>query len=476
MKRREFISRSTAAAIGAGIAGPANLFGAAPGASFDKYGGWTGIKFKATGFFRVEKADRWWIVSPEGNAFLSFGINHLVPDLFKQDFHREQMLKIFGLDDFRDYAVYSKALRKWFLQTCKDFGFNTAGVHTSLQTINNPRPAIPYMQPIHFMDIPHWKGDIPDSNFKDMFSKEYALHCDGMAREIAGAKRDDPYLFGYAMTDCPLFTEEDCRERPDTIGGARRGSRIGFPRKFRNLDDSAPAKQVYVKTMQKIYEGKIGKFNKTYGTRFKSFDELGAAVDWRKHTDLSNGNETRDNVEFLKVCVAKYYEVGRDAIRKYDDNHMFLGDKIHANTDSIDTVLPATHKYTDIVMYQMYAKFEVQEPGLDRWAKITDKPFLNGDSAYTMVTEDMPRPYGPIADTLEQRAEWTKEFMEKAFARPDFVGWHYCGLIDATMKHPRKQDRQHSGLIDQYGNPYPILQSYIKKFTGEMYQVATSRI
>ena len=90
-----------------------------------------------------------------------------------------------------------------------------------------------------------------------------------------------------------------------------------------------------------------------------------------------------------------------------------------------------------------------------------------------MVTEDMPRPYGPIADNLEQRAEWTKEFMEKAFSRPDFVGWHYCGLVDATNKHPRKAMRQHSGLIDQYGNPYPLLQQNIKQFAEQMYSIAS---
>ncbi len=30
----------------------------------------------------------------------------------------------------------------------------------------------------------------------------------------------------YAMTDCPLFTQEDCRERPDVIGGG--ASRISY--------------------------------------------------------------------------------------------------------------------------------------------------------------------------------------------------------------------------------------------------------
>ena len=38
----------------------------------DRFGGWTGKRFKATGFFRLEKDERWWLVTPEGNAFLSF--------------------------------------------------------------------------------------------------------------------------------------------------------------------------------------------------------------------------------------------------------------------------------------------------------------------------------------------------------------------------------------------------------------------
>ena len=44
----------------------------------DRFGGWTGKRFKATGFFRLEKDERWWLVTPEGNAFLSFGINHFL--------------------------------------------------------------------------------------------------------------------------------------------------------------------------------------------------------------------------------------------------------------------------------------------------------------------------------------------------------------------------------------------------------------
>ena len=79
----------------------------------------------------------------------------------------------------------------------------------------------------------------------------------------------------------------------------------------------------------------------------------------------------------------------------------------------------------------------------------------------------------PVADNLEQRAEWTAEFFRKAFARPEFVGWHYCGLIDAPNLIPRKQDRQHSGLLDGYGEPYTALQQVIEACTDEMYEIAT---
>ncbi|MEM7393653.1 MAG: hypothetical protein AAF492_15010 [Verrucomicrobiota bacterium] len=296
-----------------------------------------------------------------------------------------------------------------------------------------------------------------------------------MAKELAAPLKDDPFLLGYSMTDCPLLTEEDCRERPDVIGGARRASRIGWPRRLRNLGPEAPGKQAYVRTMEKLYGKRIGGFNETYGTTFKSFGELASAVDWRPQTQLSNGNETRDNVEFLKGVVARYYRTAKEAIRRHDPHHLFVGDKLNANTDSLDTVLPITVQYTDLVFYQMYARYEVQRPGLDRWSRLADKPMINGDSAFTMVTETMPRPYGPVADNLTQRAQWTGEFFRQAFARPDFVGWHYCGLIDASNRVPRKQSRQHSGLLDGFGNAYPALQKTLKTATNELYAIAVGK-
>ena len=99
MKRRELLRCAAAAALGGGFASRTYARNAGNINEFDRFGGWTKKKFEATGFFRVEKDKRWWLVTPEGNAFLSFGINHLFPDLFKQQYNREAWKKRLGLDD-----------------------------------------------------------------------------------------------------------------------------------------------------------------------------------------------------------------------------------------------------------------------------------------------------------------------------------------------------------------------------------------
>ena len=438
----------------------------------DRYGGWTGRKFHATGWFRTEKDDRWWLVTPDGHAFLSLGINHFHPYLWNQGHNREAWKERLAVTSMSLPAA-RVALRTWFLDTCREYGFNSVGVHNSLSVLNAPSAAMPYVQPIEFVDIPHWKTEIPDHNFVDVFADDFGQHCDRLAMQWALPARDDPFLLGYAMTDCPLFTEEDCRERTDVIGGARREARIGWPRRLRNLPGEAAGKQAYVETARELYRGHVGDFNATYGTHFDSFDALARAEQWRPQTDLSNASETRDNIEFLKRVVRQYYQTARDAIRRYDPNHLFFGDKINANTDALDTVLPVTSQLTDLVFFQMYARYEVQKPGLDRWSQRVDMPFVNGDSAFTMITDDMPRPYGPVADSLEQRIEWTEEFFRNAFARPEFVGWHYCGLIDADNRIPGKV-RQHSGLMNGIGEPYGTLEDTLRGCRDSMYQIADS--
>ena len=476
MNRREMIKSMLLASLANGAF--SNLF-ALEDPSLDKYGGWKGRKFRATGFFRLEKDNRWWLVTPEGNAFLSFGINHIHPNFWRQKHNANAWQEIFGIENISDNQQFLPALRNWVIENCREYGFNSLGVHNDLSVLNNPKPAIPYIQPFMVLSIPHWHSEITDDKFLDVFAPEFETTCEELASQLCASLRNDPYLLGYCMNDCPLFTEEDIRERTDVIGGKRRARRsMGFPRRLRNLGAEAPGKQAYVRLMRKLYAGSIDQFNKTYGTSFDTFDALLSAVDWRLETELSNANETRDNTEFLLTVVDRYYKCASEAIRRHDPNHLFIGDKLNANTDCVDTVLKTTSRYTDILFYQYYSTYEVQRFAMDRWSKILDQPMINGDSAYTQVTDSMPHPFGPIATSVKERIEWTNTFFRKAFARPDFVGWHYCGWVDAdnNMPMPDRKYRQHSGMIDTYGIPYPGVKEKINGCVKQMYQIATNGV
>jgi hypothetical protein len=203
MKRRQLLQSGIAALTGCGLQCRASAQDVSSSGMLDRFGGWKGKRFRATGFFRVEKDKRWWLVTPDGNAFLSLGINHLYQDLFLQPFNRESWKKRLKVTQLSG-SEFQSALRGWFLQTCGDYGFNTVGVHNSLQIVNTPRPSMPYVQPIQFINIPHWKQEVPDSSFLDVFASEFSQRCDQMAKEVATPARDDAFLLGYAIDGLPI--------------------------------------------------------------------------------------------------------------------------------------------------------------------------------------------------------------------------------------------------------------------------------
>ena len=271
-----------------------------------------------------------------------------------------------------------------------------------------------------------------------------------------------------------FFTDLDAAERGMTIYGAPRPELPTWPRLLRNKGAGAPGKQAYVSAMRTAYDGNVTSFNTTYGTDLATWDALLAATDWRSRTDYGNAREIADNTAFLRDCVDAYYRKAKEAFRRYDTNHLFFGDKINGNSDTIDNVLDITTKYTDIVFYQIYGRYAEQGAMMDRWTNRVNMPFLNGDSSFSFTCDVMPSPYGPHARDQAQRAEWLREFTDSAFARPDFVGWHICGTVDTWNTMDGKDAKQHSGIMTATGEFYPELEAAIQEFSATMYDIAVT--
>ena len=430
----------------------------------DLYGGNTRKSFKATGFFRTQHdGTRWWLVTPDGNAFITFGVNHYHTDWWNQDYNRRYWLRRFGGHKPRD-EVWNKGFQKVALNDLRRLGLNSLGMHTDVQQFYNASGmgTFPYIAPFKPLSLCHYLQP-DDEKYVDIFSVEYDEICKETAQKHVAPFVRDPMILGFCMADCPPMTDKEADLYKTTT----------WPRRLRNLDEQSPGKRAYVNCIKERYSS-VSDFNEVYRTKFKSWKALLEAIQWREAQKPINERERADNHAFLQLCIDRYYSVAKQAIQRHDPDHLFLGDKLNGNTDGAISMIKTTSKHTDIVNVQYYAIMEDHNLSMDDWSsKMTlNRPILNGDSAFTSPTESMPNPYGPHAKDQYERAQWTGKYMKNSLRRNDFVGWHMCGILDTSKKMPGKQKNQHQGLMSTQGKFYPEMEKAIIDISKNLYSWA----
>jgi hypothetical protein len=430
----------------------------------DRFGGWTGKQFEASGFFRTEfDGKRWWLVTPEGNAFITFGVNHYHASWWTQDHNRAYWNETFGAKNSYD-ANWNKGFRNAALKDLKRLGINTLGIHTDAPMLTEPpgNARFPYVAEYTPLKLSHYLNPSPES-YMDIFSQDYVDICEQTAKAMVAPYANDPMILGFCMSDCPLFTDGEAKWYNGTT----------FPRQIRNLGSHSPGKRIYVQLMSKLYQ-RITDFNRVYQTQFNAWEDLSKATHWRDNLDPQSEDERRDNAHFLELCVDQYYKTAKLAFKRHNPNHLFLGDKLNGNSDGLDAVIKITSRYTDLINFQYYDSLENQAISMQRWSETVsiEQPLLNGDSAFTVPTETMPKPFGPHCSNQEERAKLTLEYMKQSLARNDFVGWHMCGIIDTTKCMPGKEDHQHQGLMTTHGEYYPAMEESVQKISSQMYAYA----
>ncbi len=353
----------------------------------DRYGGWTGITTTLTGFFRIEKLrKRWWFITPEGNVFMSTGMNHV---------------------DFRE--DYSPEFVRFVVEHLRDWGFNTIGWSQDTKRydfrVGDTPPTrgwgaeeyehanMPYTHIVRFADIEWYSNEA----FPDVFSREWEEKCNRLAARDCPLLKDDPNLVGYFYTDTPNFPL------------------------------------------------------------------------WKKLC----------GDDFPKV-IAKYYRTCHDAIRRYDRNHLILGDRFKG-----DVAIPIDGKQVDGMTEEALVamrdtvdvlSIETMRPRAlnmkaksKEWYNVTGKPILLADFVYFAPTDVLKVPPGSPAYVPDQaaRGDAYVRFMRKNYSNPLVVGAHWCSF--GRSKYRR------SGLLDGNDKPYEDCVSRMRDFNlNEMYKVAAA--
>jgi len=437
-----------------------------------QFKGCSDLKGKQTGFSHAERVEgRWWIVDPEGNVFLSLGINHVKPDLLALAYNRAHSEKKYGplpvpfsIEAFKEtdgWPIWLDTLRQDF----QEWGFNTLGGLSSPEA----RPAeLPYTINLCFCDICHWTP-VPQVHFPDVFSESFEAHCDCYAKQVCKPVAEDPMLVGYFYIDCPILTEESAGKKVGNLyWDMVRGQTPTWPSAIRSLRGYQPGKKVYVHLVKERY-GSIAAFNRFYGTNCESFYTL-FQRDMSEVVPVEADRAAKDDEALLALILQRYYEVTRNAIRRYDPHHLILGDRYNGNTHVPSVAIEAMKAHVDVFSVQYYGFFEEQREALEQWHRDSGKPMLLCDSAYSVPDENMPNPFGPHVESQKERAKAYEEYARAVFALPYVVGWHHCGYMDqwSVAQGPR----QHSGIKDVFENQHQPFVNTLRRVNRELYRVA----
>jgi len=396
---------------------------------YDSYGGTLRVKGTATGFFHVEKINGvWWIIDPEGNGFISKGVNHVSfdgdysPSLGYSPYNRVVLGKYGHAESWAEATV----------ERLRSYGFNTIGAWSSSELY---RLKIPYTI---ILDIAAKAGsEWLSGKVVDYFSKRFEEVADEAAGEICASRRDDPYLLGY-------FTDNELRWGPDW-----RSTKHLFD-DYIALEKDAPGKKALVQYLREKY-GNIGELNAKWGTGFNSFEDILNVYEPPGGASLDS-----DRLGFLEVVSKRYFKVCHDAIRRHDPNHLILGCRFAFRPP--DEVLKGCVGYTDVVSINNYG-WEPPIEDLRAINRLTGLPVIITEFSFKARDSGLPNTKGagtPLA-TQEDRAERFEKYVAKLLSEPYVVGYHWFQYSDQPAQGRFDGENSNFGLVNINDEPWVIL-------------------
>ncbi len=426
----------------------------------------------ATGFFRVEqRGERWLLVDPAGNPCFHLGICSFG---FTEDYtYTPERQSIFAWlppvsgDPFssgwhHDAFWHDKAfsflranlLRKYgtgydpdghvgvMVDRVRAMGFNAIGAFSGDSSFAAKR--IPRVEMCGFgPELPGIRG-IPDP-----FDGEALRRLDQEWSQGIAARAADPLIVGYFFANEQAF-EDIARGVPPLPG-------------------KHAAKRRLVKMLEDEYHG-IDAFNAAWNLHAASFAALadqGLAVT----TDRAVADMKAYNELFLEA----YYQAITTTFRRYDRNHLMLGNRWQPGTSNSEMLCRIAGKYMDVISINYYT-LGVDRAFMQRLHQWTGgKPQMWSEWNYTSGPESNAAPSALDLATQRLRGQAYRNYLEQAASLGFVVGSEWFTLIDQAVTGRFFQlltgERSNSGIFNVADRPYRDMVEEIATAHRELYAV-----
>ncbi len=404
------------------------------------------------GYFHLEQINnKWYLLDPEGKPFFMRGINHYGDGTY---------LPLNLKERYGDAASWRRALKErhleWgFNMLCPSIGpseVDTEPIPPSRNTNGKTKAeGTVYRtdewsaQDFAEMDMPftpmiaYPKQYMAGPGLPDVFSREFREELDKRCRDFCGPLKDNPNLIGYHFCHNPPW-----HPHGDAF----------FSWVHQIVDKGNEAQRVWAALMKELY-GTVDAWRGTYSIPLSSFDEL-EEFRFPLNGKISAVNMVRDKIEFMKRVCEEWYKVYSETIRKYDPNHLLLGDRntVHLQPLS-DWAVNIMRKYVDVisinVMGPMDTALKEMKPVTDHW----NGPVHIADTG-AGVYESWPKSAYMCRD-IEEFEDVYSGYVRLGVEHPQVIGLGWCGyfetrstrcgLVDSVTDEP---DRMKTAVIAQW--------------------------
>ena len=411
--------------------------------NFSKFGGFLGVKVKATGFFRVEKIDgKWWFVDPEGYLFYSIGSTGIGPrSEVSRVQGREYIFKAMppaaetampgqpartpnptarpagqnagtpgqpargvgqggGLRgpsaSFLTWNLYRRFGADWFqkwmdftVRRMDDWGLNTIANWSDATLSDSHRK--PYVA-----NIGGWGTNSRTMGMPDVYASDYVKTVEASADRQCTPKKNDPYLLGYFIGNEPIWPDRES----DLVNIIMAG-------------DSTP-----MKTALKKY--------------------------------LAGGDTPERRKAFIYDTYAKFVSIVNAAIKKYDPNHLNLGLRFGGSAPA--EIITASKKSFDVFSINIYG-YEANPKMIQRIYDISGLPIIIGEFHFGTPGRGLAPGLAQTSSQGERGVAY-RYYVENAAAHPAIIGTHWFQWMDQPSTGRNDGENYNIGYIDVTDRPY----------------------
>ncbi|WP_249899838.1 beta-galactosidase [Paenibacillus sp. PK3_47] len=438
------------------------------GNELSRYGGWRGLRFRATGFFRTEfDGTNWWFADPEGYALFSAGMDctgpsspmavagmeHLLPQLpeqegrYREAWSREGREFSFGIANLIT-AFGGQWRTAWTEITdyrLRQWGFNTIGNWSDGGFIRDSE--LPYVYPL--TGFPSTEQCI-FRDFPDVFSPEYERNAAVFAEQLLPLQ-EERRMVGYFMRNEPHWAFVDSLNLTELM----LKSTVRYA-----------SKEKFIEWLGEKYRS-VGQLNTAWGSCYSSLEEL-----YTPETAEISAAREEDYRQFNRLMIRRYVELPARLCKQADPNHLNLGMR-YAWVGSADVLEGC--EWFDVFSLNCY-QFAPDREEIERISRRLGKPVMIGEYHFGAADSGMLA-YGIRAvSTQEERGRAYRYYVEQAAAIPELIGVHYFQWNDQPVLGRFDGENYQIGVVDVCSMPYEPFVRAAEEAHNNMYKVRTGII